>query len=137
MTVTLILSLVISYGNGNGANLIEMSGSGDSAVVEKSNGLHLLEINQSGKCGDKKSGWTSMEVAGVIIGLRLILVLTHICHYCYWIKSKVREKVKRDVKLELGKLDRAHQADFLRFVVILGLVVILRLVVLLRLGLGS
>ena len=75
MTVILILSLVISYGDGNGANSIEMSGSCDSAVVEESYGLHLVKINQSGKWGDEKSGWTWMEVACVIIGFKLILSL--------------------------------------------------------------
>ena len=99
MTVILILSIVISYGR-NGANSIEMSGSGDSAVLEESNCLHLVEINQSGKCGDEKLGWTLMEVACVVIGFKLILVLTHICHFCTLTKRKVREKVKRDVGLE-------------------------------------
>ena len=46
MIIIIILSLVISYGGGG--NSVEMTGIGDSALVEESSGLHLLEINKSG-----------------------------------------------------------------------------------------
>ena len=31
-------------------------------------------------------------------------------HYCSWTKHKVKEKVRRNVELELGMLDKAPQA---------------------------
>ena len=44
MVITIVLSVVISYSGGVG-NQVQMEGDGDSALVEESSGLHLLEIN--------------------------------------------------------------------------------------------
>ena len=57
MIIIIILSVVISYSGGAG-NSVEMTGNGDSALVEESSGLHLLEINESGKCDTAGAGWT-------------------------------------------------------------------------------
>ena len=99
MTIILIPSLVIIYG-GSGCYLVEMTGTGDSALVEDSSGLYFLEINESGKCDNASAGWTWMDVAFVIIGFKSILVLTHICHYCSWTNHKVKEKVRTNVEVE-------------------------------------
>ena len=48
-----------------------MTGTGDSALVVESSGLHLLKINESGKCDNAGAGWTWMEVAFVEKGLNL------------------------------------------------------------------
>ena len=60
---------------------------------------------------DAGAGWSWMEVAFVVIGLQFVLVLTHICHYCCWTKKVVKQKVKRNVDIEMAKLDKAPQAD--------------------------
>ena len=39
--------VVISYGVGV-SNQVQMDGDGDSALIEESTGIHLLEINESG-----------------------------------------------------------------------------------------
>ena len=49
VVIIVILSLVISFGGSSG-NSVEMSGDNESALVEESSGIHLLEINESGKC---------------------------------------------------------------------------------------
>ena len=79
MIIIIILSLVISLG-GSAGNSVEMTGNNESALVEESSGIHLLEINESGKCDTAGAGWSWMEVAFVVIGLPFVLVLTHICH---------------------------------------------------------
>ena len=55
--IIIILSVVISYSGGCG-NKVEMEGNGDSALVEESSGLHLLEINKSGNGDNADAGWT-------------------------------------------------------------------------------
>ena len=55
MSIIIVLSLVIRYGGGCG-NSVEMTGTGDSALVEESSGLHLLEINESGKWDNAGAG---------------------------------------------------------------------------------
>ena len=55
MITIIILSLVISYGGG-ADNLVEVTGNSDSLLVEESPGLHLLEINESGKCDTAGAG---------------------------------------------------------------------------------
>ena len=110
MLIIIILSVVISYSGGAG-NSVEMQGNGDSALVEESSGLHLLEINESGKCDTAGAGWTWMEVAFVVIGFKFVLVMTHICHYCCWTKKVVKQKVKRNVDIEMAKLEKAPQAE--------------------------
>ena len=108
MVIITILSLVISLG-GSAGNSVEMSGNNESAVLEESSGIHLLEINESGNTAG--AGWSWMEVAFVVIGFKFVLVLTHICHYCCWTKKVVKQKVKRNVDIEIAKLDKAPQAD--------------------------
>ena len=110
MIIIIILSLVISLG-GSAGNSVEMTGNDESAVLEESSGIHLLEINESGKCDTAGAGWSWMEVAFVVIGFKFVLVLTHICHYCCWTKKVVKQKVKRNVDIEMAKLDKAPQAD--------------------------
>ena len=61
---------------------MEMTGDNESALVEESSGIHLLEINESGKCDTAGVGWSWMEVDFVVIGFKFVLVLTNICHYC-------------------------------------------------------
>ena len=88
-----------------------MAGDGDSALVEESSGLHLLEIIDSGKCDPAGAGWSWMEVAFVVIGFKFILVTTRICHYCCWTKNMVKQKVRRNVDIKLGMLEKAPQAE--------------------------
>ena len=47
----------------------------------------------------------------MVIGFKLVLVMTHICHYCCWTKKVVKQKVRRNVDIEMAKLDKAPQAE--------------------------
>ena len=98
MIIIIVLSLVISFGGSSG-NSVEMTGDNESALVEESPVIHLLEINESGKGGTGSANWSWMEVAFVVIGFKFVLVLTHICHYCVYTKKVVKHKVKRNVDI--------------------------------------
>ena len=110
VVIIVILSLVINFG-GNSGSSVEMSGENESALVEESSGIHLLEINESGKGNTGGSGWSWMEIAFVVLGFIFVLNFTHICHYCVFTKKVVKRKVKRDVDIEMGKLAKAPKAN--------------------------
>ena len=44
LVIIFILSMVINFGGESGAQ-VEMSGENESALVEQSSGIHLLEVN--------------------------------------------------------------------------------------------
>ena len=46
----------------------------------------------------------------MVIGFKFVLVMTHIFHYC-WTKKVVKQKVRRNVDIEMAKLDKAPQAE--------------------------
>ena len=60
VVIIIVLSAVISYGGGV-SNQVQMDGDGDSALIEESTGIHLLEINESGK-GCKGENCTWIEI---------------------------------------------------------------------------
>ena len=110
VVIIVILSLVINFGGSSG-NSVEMSGENESALVEESSGIHLLEINESGKGNTGVSGWSWMEIAFVVLGFIFVLNFTHIFHCCVFTKKVVKRKVKRDVDIEMGKLAKAPKAN--------------------------
>ena len=69
VVIIIILSLVISFGFSS-VNLVEKTGDNESALVEESSGIHLLEINESGKGDTGSADWSWMKVAFVVIGLK-------------------------------------------------------------------
>ena len=105
LVIIVILSMVINFGGESGAS-VEMSGENESAIVEESSGLHLLEINGSGLGSNGGIGWSWMEIICVVLGFIFVLNFTHICHYCLFTK-----KVARDVQLEMGKMAKAPLAN--------------------------
>ena len=44
LVIIFILSMIINFGGESGAQ-VEMSGENESALVEQSSGIHLLEVN--------------------------------------------------------------------------------------------
>ena len=110
LVIIVILSLVINFG-GNSGSSVEMSGENESALVEESSGIHLLEINGSGMSSNGGSEWNWMDISCVVLGFIFVLNFTHICHYCLFTKKVVKRKVARDVQLEMGKLEKAPLAN--------------------------
>ena len=102
VVIIIVLSVVISYGGGVG-NQVQMDGNGDSALVEESSGLHLLEINESGK-GSNGANWTWMEIGFTILCFKFVLVISHILHYC-WTKKIFKQKVAKNMVVEMARLD--------------------------------
>ena len=108
--IIIILSAIISIGDGSDAQ-VELNGDNESALVEQSSGIHLLEVNGAdlGSIGGK--GWSWMEYICVVLGFIFLLNFTHIAHYCLITKRMVNRKVERNVQLELGKLAKAPLAN--------------------------
>ena len=109
--IIIILSAIISVGDGSDAK-VEFNGDNDSALVEQSSGIHLLEVNGAdlGSIGGKNE-WSWMEYLFVVLGIIFLLNFTHIAYYCLITKRMVSSKVERNVKLELGKLTNAPLAN--------------------------
>ena len=110
LVIIVILSMVINFG-GNSGSSVEMSGENESALVEESSGIHLLEINGSGMSSNGGSEWNWMEISCVVLGFIFVLNFTHICHYCFFTKKVVKRKVERDVEMEMGRLAQAPKAN--------------------------
>ena len=106
VVIIFILSVYISVGGESGAS-VEMSGENESALVEQSSGIHLLEVNGANLGSIDGKGWSWMEILCVVLGFIFVLNFTHIAHYCLFTKKVVKRKVARDVQLEMGKLANA------------------------------
>lgn len=106
VVIIFILSVYINFGGKSGAS-VEMSGENESALVEESSGIHLLEVNGADLGSIGGNGWSWMEVLCVVLGFIFVLNFTHIAHYCLFTKKVVKRKVARDVQLEMGKLAKA------------------------------
>ena len=84
-------STVVSQGNGD-----------DTSVVQKSSGLHVLEINAEGMTCEK-SGWVLIEVICVMLSIGLGLTLTHLGHYCYS-KKLFKGRLKKALLIQKANL---------------------------------
>ena len=84
-----------------------MTGENESAVIEESSGIHLIEVNGADLGSIDGKGWSYMEIGFIVLGFICVLNLTHISHYCIFTKKMVKRKVTRDVQLEMGKLAKA------------------------------
>ena len=109
LVIIVILSMVINFGGKSGSS-VEMSGENESALVEESSGIHLLEINGSGMSSNGGNEWNWMEISCVVLGFIFVLNFTHVCHYCFFTKKVVKRKVARDVQMEMGRLAKAPKA---------------------------
>ena len=87
-------------------------------MIEESSGLRLLEINESGK-GSNCANWTRMEIGFTILCFKFVWVIYHILHYC-WTKNIVKQKVAKNMVVEMARLDRDPPAA--QGVVVLALV---------------
>ena len=121
LVIIVILAMVVNFGGKSGGS-VEMSGENESALVEESLGIHLLEINGSGMSSNGGNEWNWMEILCVVLGFIFVLNFTHICHYCFFTKKVVKRKVARDVQMEMGRLAKAPQAIEGGGVIVPGLV---------------
>ena len=110
VVVIVILAVFISVSGNSGAS-VEMTGENESAVIEESSGIHLIEVNGADLGSIDGKGWSYMEIGFIVLGFICVLNLTHICHYCIFTKKMVKRKVIRDVQLELGKVPKAPISD--------------------------
>ena len=83
LVIIVILSMVINFGGKSGST-VEMSGENESALVENSSGIHLLEINGSGMSSNGCREWSWMEISCVVLGFIFVLNFTHISQLYRW-----------------------------------------------------
>ena len=121
LEIIVILAMVVNIGGKSGGS-VEMSGENESALVEESSGIHLLEKNGSCMSSNGGNEWNWMEILCVVLGFIFVLNFTHICHYCFFTKKVVERKVARDVQMEMGRLAKAPQAIEGGGVIVPGLV---------------
>ena len=67
----------------------------------------------------KVQNWTWIEIGFTILCFKLVLVISHILHYC-WNKKIVKQKVAKNMVVEMARLDRDPPAA--QGVVVLALV---------------
>ena len=66
MVVIIIVLLVVINYSGGSSNQVQMDGDGDSAQIKESTGIHLLEIDKSGKVS-KGNNWPWLEIGFTIL----------------------------------------------------------------------
>ena len=100
VVIIIIPSAIINIG-GEFSAQVELNGENESALVEQSSGINLLEVNGAdlGSIGGKNE-WSWMEYLCVVLGIIFLLNFTHIAHYCLITKRMINRKVERNVQLE-------------------------------------
>ena len=86
VVVIVILAVYISVSGNSGAS-VEMTGENESAVIEESSGIHLIEVNGADLGSIDGKGWSYMEIGFIVLGFIFVLNLTHISHYCIFTKK--------------------------------------------------
>ena len=112
LVIIVILSMVINFG-GNSGSSVEMSGEKESALVEESSGIHLLEITNQGD-GSKCVNWSISDYAVVVLTFIILLKLSHLLHYFCLTRKLVKKSVLKErqktkinqEKLELAPVER-------------------------------
>jgi len=91
------------YGLGSSDDVqVALEGEDNKAVIQQSSGFHVLELNNSGDTNCK--GWSWSEYALVIVGFILILKFTHILHYFLVSKKIIKNKVAKQLAIQLKDL---------------------------------
>ena len=95
MLVIGVLVLVFVFiGNNGGDASVVMEGQDNTSMIHQSNGIHLLEVSDSGVSG-KCEHFTWSEWALMVLGVLVLLKVSHLLHYCLYSKRIVRKKMAR------------------------------------------
>ena len=101
MGIFVIISSWYGFGSSDEAQVV-LGGEDNKAVIQQSSGFHVLELNNSGD--SKCQGWSWSEYALVIVGFILILKITHILHYFLVYKKIIKNKVAKQLAIQLKDL---------------------------------
>ena len=77
--------------------------------IKEPSGIHLLEVAESGT-GSKGSNWSWLEIGFIILCFKVVLVIFHILHYCCATQKIVKQKVAKNMMIEMAKLERDPSA---------------------------
>ena len=95
MLVIGVLVLVFVFiGNNGGDASVVMEGQDNTSMIHQSNGIHLLEVSDSGVSG-KCEHFTWSEWALMVLGVLVLLKVSHLLHYFLYSKKIVRKKMAR------------------------------------------
>ena len=95
MLVIGVLVLVFVFiGNNGGDASVVMEGQDNTSNIHQSNGFHLLEVTDSG-VSNKCEHFTWSEWALMVLGVVVLLKLSHLAHYCLFSKKIVRRKLAK------------------------------------------
>ena len=75
---------------------MDLSDGNDVSNINTSNGLHLIEVDNS-----NSKGWSWLEIGFVVLTLQLGLLISHGLHYFLLTKKLVKKKVVKAVDIAM------------------------------------
>ena len=90
-TVVFMMALVIHF-TATGDDEFNFDQGSNTANVQKSSGIHLIEVNST-----DNEGWSWIEIGFVVLALKLVLMVSHTVHYCVVTKKLVKRKVDMEM----------------------------------------
>ena len=92
LVIGVVVLVFVFIGNNGGDASVVMEGEDNTSNIHQSNGFHLLEVTDSGTQCDQFS-WS--EWALMVLGVVILLKLSHLAHYCLFTKKIVRRKLAK------------------------------------------
>ena len=89
----LVLVSVFIGKNGSDADVV-LGGQDNTSMIHQSSGIHLLEVSDSGSSG-KCEHFSWSEWALGILGVLILLKVSHLLHYFLYSKRVVKKKMAR------------------------------------------
>ena len=88
VTAAIVVIMCTSiYFTSGGSNKVDLGDGNDVSKINTSNGIHLLEVDNS-----NSNGWSWLEIGFVVLALKLGLLISHAFHYFYLTKHLVKKK---------------------------------------------
>ena len=92
MVVGVVVLVLVFTGNGGGDASVVMEGEENTSNIHQSNGFHLVEVTE----GDTECGQFSWsEWALLVLGVVLLLKVSHLAHYCFFTKRIVKRRLAK------------------------------------------
>ena len=75
---------------------MDLGDGNDVSNINTSNGLHLIEVDNS-----NSKGWSWLEIVFVVLALKLGILISHGLHYFLLTKKLVKKKVVKAVDIAM------------------------------------
>ena len=97
VTAAIVVIMCTSiYFTSGGSNKVDLGDGNDVSNINTSNGLHLIEVDNS-----NSKGWSWLEIGFVVLALKLGLLISHGLHYFLLTKKLVKKKVVKAVDIAM------------------------------------